>query len=58
MALPVYLKRNSVKEKDAKETGEKLQILPYTQGAILLSKENGQYERSLYSNAISGLATN
>jgi hypothetical protein len=40
----VYLKGNSVKEKDAKEIGEKFekeQIFPYTQGAILLSKEKG-----------------
>lgn len=40
----VYLKGNSVKEKEAKEIGEKFekeQIFPYTQGAILLSKEKG-----------------
>jgi hypothetical protein len=40
----VYLKGSSVKEKDAKEIGEKFekeQIFPYTQGAILLSKEKG-----------------
>lgn len=40
----VYLKGTSVKEKDAKEIGEKFekeQIFPYTQGAILLTKEKG-----------------
>jgi hypothetical protein len=40
----VYLKGSSVKEKDAKEVGEKFekeQIFPYTQGAIILSKEKG-----------------
>jgi hypothetical protein len=40
----VYLKGSSVKEKDAKEIGEKFekeQIFPYKQGAILLSKEKG-----------------
>jgi hypothetical protein len=40
----VYLKGNSVKEKDAKEIGEKFekeQLFPYTQGAILVTKEKG-----------------
>jgi hypothetical protein len=40
----VFLKGNDIKEKDAKEIGEKFEkekIFPYTQGAVLLTKEKG-----------------
>lgn len=40
----VFLKGNNIKEKEAKEIGEKFEkegIFPYTQGAVMLTKEKG-----------------